>query len=181
MEKISWTDHVRNEEVLLRVKTGQNHGGGRHLPPTRKRPQTESLCHQSIHCMQSINLFVLLVQLPLHYSLHTRSNKNIRLHDGQLRKYRTCTDCDYTRIKGISRGSYCSVASAEKKPWRPQIYRSSRRGKSLDKLSDSTAKASTFMLVTLKVSHSELLDFECQSGGTLVDGRKVMEATCLKR
>jgi len=60
MEKISWTDNVRNEEVLLRVKTGQNHGGGRHFPPTRKRQQTVSLCHQSIHCMQSIHLFVLL-------------------------------------------------------------------------------------------------------------------------
>ena len=36
------------------------------------------------------------------------------------------------------------------------------------------------MLVTLKVSHSELLQFECQIRGNLVDGRKVMEPSCLK-
>ena len=37
------------------------------------------------------------------------------------------------------------------------------------------------MLVTLKVSHSELLDFECQIGGNLVGGRKITETSCLKR
>jgi hypothetical protein len=118
-------------------------------------------------------------QLPLHFSLHTRSYKNTKLHDGQFRKYRICTDSDY--IKGIRRGSYWSVASAQQKSWRSQIYRRSRRGKSLDKLSDNTGKASTFMLVTLKVSHSELLDLESQIRGNRIDSRRVMEPSCLKR
>jgi hypothetical protein len=74
-----------------------------------------------------------------------------------------------------------TVASAEQKSWRPQIYRLSRSGKSPDKFSDDTGKTSTLMLVTLKVSHSELLDFECQIRGNLADGRKLMEPLCAKR
>jgi len=67
---------------------------------------------QLIFSQLSAFKILFFVQLPLQFSLHTRSNKNIRLHDGQFRKYRTCTDCDY--IKGISRGNYCSVARTEK-------------------------------------------------------------------
>ena len=77
-------------------------------------------------------------------------------------------------------GAIALLLALNKKSWWPQTYRRSRRGKSLDK-SDNTGKASTFMLVTLKVSHSELLDFECQIRGNRVDGRRVMEPSCLKR
>jgi len=77
--------------------------------------------------------------------------------------------------------SYFSVVSAEQKSWRPQIYRLSRNGNSFDKFPDDSGRASTFMLVTLKVSHSELLDFECQIRGNLADCRKLMEPSCVKR
>jgi len=50
-----------------------------------------------------------------------------------------------------------------------------------EKYSDDSGKASTFMLVTLKVSNSELLNFECQIRGNLADGSKLMEPSCVKR